>query len=653
MEELKENTLSNTNQNTEMLSETQPLVSNDESGNTQQLSETTDCAASTESVGSLPTTPIEVEAENNAENEQKEPVIDYSSMDRSQLVCAFRELLDEDIAAIKDRVLQIRTQFNTLQKEIDKKEFEEFLANGGIKDEYQHRPDAIALDFNKAYNTYREKRQKHQEQQEQTKQHNYEQKLSILERLRAIIDKEDDESVKKTYDEFNAIQEEWKTIGEVPREKNNDLWQNYHFLIEQLFYKLNINRELRSLDQKRNLEQKIQLCEKAEELVLETSITKSFKEMQELRSQWKEIGPVPTEYNEEIWQRFCNAANRIDERRKEYYEQRKEELEKNLLAKQALVDKATELTENIPQTVKEWNETTEAIDELLKIWKTIGPVPHEVNEEIWTKFKGKVDHHYELKKEHFNSIRDEQSENYNKKIGLCLKAEAIAKRDDWKKATEELLQLQAEWKTIGSTSRKVSEKIWQRFRKACDEFFERKSAYYNTIKGSEQENLQKKETIIEQLRSHTFGEDKEENLRIIKDFQRQWMEIGHVPMSEKDRIQKEFRAIIDQYFEKLKINAKEAEESAYRERIKNISGEGKKFINDEKQTLLDKIEKIKSDLKLWENNLGFLANSKQADLLKQEFEKKMQNARQQKALLEAKLRILNENKTDKESDQDA
>lgn len=644
MEELQENALSNTNPNMEQQPNIQQTVNVIEDEPKTQTEESANCEATTENKN----TSVE-----QVEPECQEPAADYGNLNRSELVSAFTELLSEDITSIKNRVLQIKTQFNTLQKEVEKSAFEEFLNNGGNKDEFQNKPDAIAIEFGKVNSIYREKRQKHQEQIEQTKQHNYEQKLAILERLRTIIDKDEEESIKKTYDEFNTIQDDWKSIGEVPRDKNNDLWQSYHFLIEQLFNKLKINRELRTLDQRRNLEQKIQLCEKAEELVLENSITKSFKELQEIRAQWKEIGPVPTEHNDEIWQRFCNAANRIDERRKEYYEHRKEELEKNLLAKQALVEKATELTSTEPQTIKDWNETTESIDELLKIWKTIGPVPHEVNEDIWNNFKGKIDHHYEMKKEYFNSIRDEQTENYNKKIDLCLKAEDISKRDDWKKATEELLQLQSEWKTIGSTNRKVSEKIWQRFRKACDEFFERKSAYYNTIKGSEQENLQKKEEIIDALKNHTFGDDKEDNLRVIKDFQRQWMEIGHVPIAEKDRIQKEFRQIIDQYFEKLKINAKEAEETAYRERVKNITKEGKRFVNDERQILQDKIEKIKSDLKLWENNLGFLANSKQAELLKQEFEKKMQSARQQMALLEAKLRILDESNTDLDNSHDA
>lgn len=239
-------------------------------------------------------------------------------------------------------------------------------------------------------------------------------------------------------------------------------------------------------------------------------------------------------------------------------------------------------------------------------------------------------------------MRDEQTENYNKKVNLCLRAEAIAKREDWKKATEELLQLQAEWKTIGATSRKVSDKIWHRFRSACDEFFDKKGEFFKDIRSSESENLEKKVAIIEEMKAFVLGEDKDANLSAIKEFQRRWSEIGHVPMKEKDRIMTEYRGLLDGFFEKLKITAREMDMNRFRERVRSHAAEGKKFANSERDDLMSKIEKLRADLKLWENNLGFLASSKQADLLKQEFEKKMQAARQQIALLEAKLRILDE-----------
>ena len=572
---------------------------------------------------------------------EAEPEVDYSAYTRDGLLAALNELLNDDVAKIRNRVSAIRNQFNVLNKDVEKQAFDTFIAEGGNKDDYQPAPDAVAEAFHKAYDIYRTRRQKMLEELEAQKLKNLQDKQQVLEELRSLIDK-DEESVKQTYDEFNAIQEKWKGIGEVPRDQMNDLWQNYHFLIEQFFNKIKINKELRMLDLKRNLEQKIQLCERAEELIVETSVVKAFKALQDLRAQWKEIGPVPAEQNEETWNRFNAAANQIDERRHEYYDQRKEELDQNLLAKQALIEKATELTQELPQTTKGWNDTTTALDELLKLWKSIGPVPREQNEEIWGKFKGIIDKHYADKKLHFGQIRDEQSENYNKKIDLCLRAEAIAKREDWKNATEELLQLQTEWKAIGATSRKVSDKIWKRFRGACDEFFAKKGEYFKDIRSSENENLAKKTAIIDELRSYQFGDDKDENLSAIKGFQRRWAEIGHVPMKEKDRIQKEYRTLVDGIFEKLKISAREAEETSYRERIRNFSGDAKRFVNNERQELLDKIEKLRGDLKLWENNLGFLTSSKQADLLKQEFEKKMQAARQQIALFQSKLRILDE-----------
>ena len=609
---------------------------------------------------------VAVEAEPNTDNEQptvteqsdpqpeeqtpaaeEEPALNLESLDREGLVKALEELMGQEMQTVKSHAASIRARFNELNREVQKKAFEAFIAEGGNKDEYEQQNDAVAEQFYKLYDKYRERRQQYLAELEAQKQKNLEAKQALIEELRTLIDS-DEEQVRSALDKFNNIQDRWKAIGEVPRERMNDLWQSYHFQIEQFFAKLKINRELRDLDQKHNLEQKLTLCEKAEELIVEPSITKAFKELQDLRARWKEIGPVPTEQNEEIWQRFCTAANQIDERRKEYYEQRKEEFDNNLLAKQALIEKAEALTAEHPETTRQWNDLTTALDELLKVWKTIGPVPREVNEEIWTKFKGMIDRHYAEKKEHFATIRDEQESNYQKKVELCLKAEAIAQREDWKKATEELLQLQQEWKEIGAVSRKVSDKVWQRFRGACDQFFAKKGEFFKERRTSESENLAKKEAILAELKAHNFGDNREENLEAIKDFQRRWAEVGFVPMAEKERLHKEFRGEIDRIFEQLKISAREAEETAYRERIRNVAGDAKRFVMDERTELQEKMEKLRSDLNLWENNLGFLASSKQADLLKQEFEKKMQGARQQLALLQAKMRILNETEKQKE-----
>jgi len=583
-----------------------------------------------------------MEQQEQTEEKYEEPSVDYSSCTREELVSAFKELLMDDVLKIKNRVADIKLFFADLNKEYQKEQFEAFLAAGGNKDEYQPSDDKVYDEYRKCAAKYREKRQKYQEEQESIKQRNLEAKKSILEELKQLLDR-DDTTIKQTYDDFNALQEKWKTIGDVPRNEVNNLWQSYHFLIEKFFGKLKINRELRMLDLKRNLEQKIVLCEKVEELIMEESISESYKKLQQYREAWRGIGPVPNDKNEEIWARFCTAADQVENRRKEYYDQRKEELENNLLAKKALCEKAEELLTKQPVNATEWNDITTELNEMLKVWKTIGPVPREVNDEIWVRFKSKLDNFFENKKEYFESLKDEQAKNYNLKVELCLQAEAIAKRDDWKRATEELLKLQDDWKKIGSVSRKHSDKVWLRFRAACDEFFARKVEYYSSIKGEETENLAKKKAIIEEVKQFEFGEDKNENLAAIKEFQRRWVEVGHVPMVEKDALQKEFRNTINAHFEKLKISVRETQEAVYRDRLKNVaSGDITKFVSDEKRDLQDKIQKLKSDLILWENNLGFLANSKQATLLREEFEKKMQSARQQIALLEAKIKILDE-----------
>lgn len=619
----------------EDLNEKQPEISP-----VEEAATTTPMAAEATETANVSVKSAQSETTNAEEPNREEPVVDYTGKSREELIEALKVLLEEDVEAIKNRVSQLRSTFMAATRDIQHAAFEQFVAEGGNKEDYQPQEDAVADTFRKLYKEYHDRRQRRAEELDAIKQRNLEQKRQILDELKAVIDGED--TLKKAYDDFNALQERWKQVGDVPRDAANDLWQNYHFLLEQFFSKVKINKELKMLDMKKNLEQKILICEKTEELMVEPNIQKAFKGLQEMRDQWKSVGPVPPEQNEEIWARFCNAADQIGARYREYFDQRREELEKNLLAKQALVTKATELTAEMPTSTKVWNDTSAELDELLKVWKTIGQVPREQNETIWKQFKGMIDEFYTRKKAYFDQVKDEQNDNYNKKVELCLKAEAIAKREDWKKATEELLQLQAEWKSIGSVNRKISDKIWGRFRGACDEFFAKKEAYFSHVHEGEAENLAQKEAILAEIKAFEGGEDREANLSALKEFQRRWMEVGFVPMNQKERLKKEYHAALDAQFEKLKISAREAEETAFRERIRNAGVDAKKFVANEKNEILDKIEKLRADLKLWENNLGFLASSKQADLLKSEFEKKMRGARQEIALLEAKLRILRE-----------
>ncbi|MBQ0015496.1 MAG: DUF349 domain-containing protein [Bacteroidales bacterium] len=336
------------------------------------------------------------------EAEFVEPDVDYKGMSREQLIETMRGLLDCEVQTIKHRVSGLRQCFNDLTKEIENEAYEAYLEAGGDKATYQRVEDSLSMEFRKLYETYRSRRQQYLDAIEERKKRNLDAKRQTLEELRQLL--ESNEEIKVIYDRFNEIQDRWKAIGDVPREELNDLWQNYHFLVEQFFAKVNMAKELRMLDLKRNLEQKIQLCEKAESLILEDSLNKAFKEVQQLREQWREIGPVPSQNNEEIWSRFCNALDQVETRRREYYEQRKAEMDKNLLAKQALLEQVETLTATMPDTIKSWNSVSDELNKLLDLWKSIGAVPHEINEEFWGKFKGRIDQFYVAEKAFLNQM---------------------------------------------------------------------------------------------------------------------------------------------------------------------------------------------------------------------------------------------------------
>ncbi len=560
----------------------------------------------------------------------------YKNMSREELVAQMEELVsNQDIIEIKNRVSLIKVAYLELNKIERQKLFEQYILDGGVKEEFTPQADATEERFRKIYTQYKDKRQKYLDEQERIKQENLKKKQALLEELKVLIDS--DETLKKTYDDFHAIQEKWKEIGTIPREAVNDLWNTYHFLVEQFFNKVKINKELRDLDLRKNMEAKLELCEKAEELLLESSFNKSFKALQEYHEKWKEIGPVPMDKKDELWERFKTVSDQINLRRQEYYDKMRGEFENNLLAKTALCDNAEQVLTREFKLIRDWQAATDELNEMLKVWKTIGMAARKENDAIWNRFKSALDSFFTLKKEYFDKIKDEQSDNYNRKVDLCLQAEAIALRNDWKQATRELLELQKEWKEIGPVPRKHVEKIWERFRAACDTFFANKAEFFSNIKGLEEENLKAKEDIIAQMKQYQMAEDKNANLNALKEFQRAFTNIGYIPINEKERVQKAYREAVNELFEKLKINQSET----LRAQFEMLEPEERdQRLSKERPLLQNKIAKIKEDLATWENNIGFFAQSKQADLLKKEFEQKIRKSKEELALLEAKLKMM-------------
>ena len=477
----------------------------------------------------------------NPELDEEELVEDNADLDglnKLQLVEMLEELVqDSDIQKIKDKVAAVRLHFNALNKEDMDNELSQFLQGGGEAESFQHVEDPIEQRFNVAFGIFKANRAKQNEDMEKQKVENLAKKQSILEELKEII--VSDDTLKKTYDDFRALQDRWKEIGPVPPAENSNLWNNYHFLVEKFFDKVRIGRELRDLDMKKNLDAKIDLCEKAEELLDEKSITKAFKALQKLHEDWKEVGPVPQDKKDEIWERFKAATDKINAIRREHYSKIEEEQTANLEAKKTLCEKAEELIAEAYTSVNAWQKKSTELSDIFGVWKTVGPASKKDNEEIWQRFRGTMDKFFAMKKEFFASLKDKQTENLERKTQLCIEAEALMDSTDWKNATEQMKKLQEEWKTIGPVPKRHADKIWKRFRAACDTFFNRKNEHFSGRRTEEEANLAAKKALLEEIKAFKVGPNRNENMEAIKAFQKRWSEIGDLPMKHKDAINKE------------------------------------------------------------------------------------------------------------------
>jgi len=568
---------------------------------------------------------------------------DLDGLNKLQLVEMLEELVqDSDVQNIKDKVAAIRLHFNKLNKEDMDNELEKFLQGGGEADSFQHVEDPVEQRFNAAFGIFKNNRAKQNEDLEKQKQDNLAKKQGILDELKEIIASE--ESLKKTYDDFRALQDRWKEIGPVPAADNANLWNNYHFLVEKFFDKVRIGRELRDLDMKKNLDAKIELCEKAEELLDEKSITKAFKALQKLHEDWKEIGPVPQDKKDEIWERFKAATDKINAIRREHYAKIEEEQTANLEAKKALCEKAEEIVGEDYPSVNVWQKKSTELSEIFGVWKTVGPAGKKENEEIWQRFRGAMDSFFAKKKAFFAGLKDRQTENLERKTQLCLEAEALMESTEWKNATEQMKKLQEEWKTIGPVPKRHTDKIWKRFRAACDTFFTRKNEHFSGRRTEEDANLAAKRALLDEIKAFELGTNRNENMDAIKAFQKRWIEIGYVPMKYKDAINKEYRELIDGLFDTMRKNQNEASTNEFREMMeswKDDPNAGDR-VRREGNKLQTRIQKLRDEIAVLENNIGFFAKSKNAELMRAEYEKKINKAKEDLKVLEDKLKIAEE-----------
>ena len=609
---------------------TQPVVASEQDAHTQIHQELL-----TIELGSV----VDEEEEEDEELDDSEP--NYGSFNREQLVELLEKAVSEnDIALIKKKVANIRIEFEKLNKIHKEEAFKKYTDEGGEAEAYAPIDDVFEVRFRMAFEKFKQTKARFNEEQEKAKTNNLALKNQILENLRSLIDSE--EPLKKINDEFKALQDSWKAIGMVPKNEVTALWNNYHFLVEKFYDKIRIIKELKDLDLRKNLEAKVAICEKSEDLLVNFTLADSFKKLQQLHEEWKEIGPVPLDKKDEVWERFKAASDQINDRRREYYTGMQEEQNNNYAAKVALCESAEKMISGNVDSVKQWQDITDQLNELLKVWKSVGPAPRKVNDEVWTRFKGYLDAFFATKKDFFTKLKEQQLNNYNLKLNLCVQAESLKTSNDWSATTKELIRLQKEWKNIGPVPRKQSDKIWKRFRAACDEFFNLKSEFFKHIHHAEDENLALKLSLLKQVQELVLGEDRNANIEILKDYQRQWLEIGHVPIKDKDKLQNDFRSAVNKHFDTLKMNSQEVSSSNYKQKFESMKDqpEAGKIISRERLFLQNKMAKLQEDIKIWENNIGFFANSKNSNMYKAEFEKKIEKAKEELKSIEEKIKIL-------------
>lgn len=596
-------------------------------------------STSQESSDSEPVKEVDVEKESQDKGAHKEAYINknvediknkYQQLERKELIDAFKELLDKDEEdeSIRVHIESIKNFFYKKRNEEYNTARDAFVADGGIEEEFQFE-DELEKKFKDVLFIYREKRRQKQEENEKDKEQNYQEKLSVIEDLRNLVN--GTESLNETFTLFRNIQQKWNGIGQVPQSRLKSLWETYHHHVQSFYDYVKINKELRDLDLKKNLEIKIQLCGQAEELILVEKVVKAYKDLQALHQRWREVGPVPNENKDEIWERFKDASTKINKRHQDYFESLKDEQLNNLKAKVMICEEAEKLSELELDNPKEWDETSKELIKLQDLWRAIGFAPKKDNNRIYNRFRKACDVFFNKKRDFFAQHRQHQNKNLEDKTEFCLQAEALMDSTDWKKTTEILIGLQKKWKQIGPVPRKYSDEVWHRFRAACNSFFKHKEDHYKDIEKEQFDNLKLKEDLIIRLEALIGKEVEHEALMAeIKNIQNEWSKIGFVPRENKNDILQKYKKLLDKFYEKLDIDDGKRSSLSFKSRLEEYSSHprGKDKLRQEREKVASKIQKLRGDISVWENNIGFFAQSKSAESMIQSIQQKIEGAKE-------------------------
>ena len=584
-------------------------------------------------------------AEPQAENDSAVPVAKQTFKSKEEVLARLKELASSEETPDKEEVDHLKTVFYKMHvAERDEKQ-RQYLEAGGDPEKYQVLPDDDEKEFKVAMGVIREKRAALFMQQEAEKQENLKRKQEIIEKIKAMATSPDEAN--KSFQEFKALQQEWKEIKAVPAEKANELWRNYQLYVEQFYDLLNLNREAREYDFKKNLEIKTKLCEAAEKLADESDVISAFHQLQELHQQYREAGPVAKELREEIWTRFKAASTVINKKHQQHFEGLREKEEENLRRKTELCEKVETIAKEENKSASDWEKRTKEIIEIQTEWKTIGFAPQKMNVKIFERFRAACDDFFSRKAEFFKQMKERMAENAKKKKALVEKAQALADSTEWKSTSDKLIALQKEWKTIGTAPKKVGDQLWNDFLSACNRFFEARNAANAGVRNEEHANLSKKREIIEKLKA--VAEEKAEDLQEkVQQLVEEYSTIGHVPFKDKDKLYKEYHEIVDKLFSDLHISNAKRRLDNFKSNLKNVAKRGEEALDNERARLMRRYEQLKQEVQTYENNLGFLnASSKKGNSLIDEMNRKVQKLKDEAKLVREKIKAIDaENKED-------
>ena len=561
-------------------------------------------------------------------------------LNKEEVVARIKEIASGEDAGDKSEVDQLKVLFYKYHNAEVQEAFRRYLDEGGEADKYIPQIDPLEAEFRAAMQIVRERRAAQQEALEEQKQKNLERKLAILERIQQMASTP--EEANQTFNEFKALQAEWKEIKAVPAERATELWKNYQLYVEKFYDLLKLGHELRDYDFRKNLEIKTRLCEQAEALAEVPDVIQAFNQLQGLHQEWKETGPVAKELRDEIWNRFKAASTVVNKRHQAHFEALKAQEEENLAAKTALCEELEGMATEGLKSFADWDSITQKIIALQAKWKTIGYAPQKMNTQIFERFRTACDAFFEKKSQFFQRQKEELNANLARKKELVEKAEALKDSTEWRKTGDALIQLQKQWKEIGAVPRKYSETLWKRFIAACDQFFEAKQAATAGQREEEQGNLQQKQGIIEQLKA-LASEGAEDVLQKVRELQQQWNEVGHVPFRDKDRLYKEYREICDKLYGALNATQARRRLNNFRNSLAQKIEKEAGSLEGERNRMMRAYERMRDEIKTYENNLGFLTtSSKKGNAMVDAMKKKVEKLREELHLLGEKIKAVDE-----------